>query len=87
VQTQPERIPVLVNGLKVYLRGSVEYDVDTGARGAQKILDVLTYADVVTRSGCSRESPAVSYTDTNGTRTLVPGDRILPLVGGTFLVR
>jgi hypothetical protein len=83
---QPEARPVTINGKTVYLRGTLEYDVNTGARIATSIRDVLTYRDVIARAGVSG-TPTVTYTDVNGTRTIGPTDTVQPLDGSSFTVR
>lgn len=83
---QPELVPVLINGAKVYLRGAVSYDVNTGVKGARTIRDILSYGDIVARS-CVGGRPTVTYTDVNGTRTIAPTDYVQPLVGSSFVVK
>lgn len=83
---QPEARPVTINGKTVYLRGTCEYDVNTGARLGTSIRDVLSYAAIIARAGIP-QATLVTYTDLNGTRTLSVGDSVQPLEGSAFIVR
>jgi hypothetical protein len=84
---QPERVAVTINGAPVYLRGAVEYDVNTGARLGTLIRDVLTYSDVVARSGLCLPVPTVTYSDVHGSKNIPVGGSVAPLPGSVFVVR
>jgi hypothetical protein len=81
-------IQVLVNGRTTFLRGWVETDSNSVDFGKKLFRDQVSHGQVVELAGMTvtGTAPVVSYTDSQGTKSLGLGESFYPEPGGRFTV-